>query len=242
MKRTTDEGRFTTLDSLDHSIRDLIDKKYDALIKATKEVQSRIAAYYPAELRRTAVTGRVDRDPIGRKDYSNDIFTWMALSLFRHWYTLAIIHGKTHDATDMGYSIYKNIAEGGHAYLDRNMTSQFHTLFPMSSKAQAVVHTKLDGVKEDMKIFVEPVLKVCCHLDVVRYDVKWFTCVEVHEDEFPFDMDEDEDVAVGGQDDKVNKGLNGGDQLSEAEDDDANMTETVVDDDGYEYEEGEILE
>jgi len=79
-----DQG--SPLDGLRPQIRIVVERKRSELKLACQGVDQQINSYYPPNLHRQAATGRADRDDIGRKSYSNDIISWMALSLYRHWF------------------------------------------------------------------------------------------------------------------------------------------------------------
>ena len=88
------------LDMLETRTRKLIDEKHQQLIASCQEAQKNIMSYYPPNLHRRTTTGRADRDPIGRADYGNDVWSWMALALYRHWFgQLLIMVCHTHDRT-----------------------------------------------------------------------------------------------------------------------------------------------
>lgn len=73
------------LGMLETRTQDLVRNKHDELKSIVQDVQAKIMSYYPSHLHRQSTTGRADRDPIGRADYGNDIWSWMALCLYRHW-------------------------------------------------------------------------------------------------------------------------------------------------------------
>lgn len=86
------EGARNLIDTLREPIRDVVESKARQLQLMCQEAEQKIMTFYPPQLQRQAVTGRADRDDIGRQSYSTDIFHWMALSLFRHWFSQAIIN------------------------------------------------------------------------------------------------------------------------------------------------------
>ena len=79
------------VESMAESVRELVYSKIADLQRECQNAEQRMATYYPAHLQRESVSGRADRDDIGRQSYSADIFAWMALSLFRHYLSQAVI-------------------------------------------------------------------------------------------------------------------------------------------------------
>lgn len=86
------EGARNLIDTLREPIRDVVELKARQLQLMCQEAEQKIMTFYPPQLQRQSVTGRADRDDIGRQSYSTDIFHWMALSLYRHWFSQAIIN------------------------------------------------------------------------------------------------------------------------------------------------------
>lgn len=160
------EGARNLIDTLREPIRDVVELKARQLQLMCQEAEQKIMTFYPPQLQRQSVTGRADRDDIGRQSYSTDIFHWMALSLYRHWFSQAIINvcyrhskqalkrictnqdqGETHLRRAGSRTIYERIHEGGMAYLDRDSVASFHELFPMSLKGRNVVFGYLEAIK-----------------------------------------------------------------------------------------------
>lgn len=73
------------LDQLDPEIRGLLEKKNAQLKKACRHVEVQVMTHYPSQITKEFVTGRADRDDIGRAAYGRDIFAWISVSLYRHW-------------------------------------------------------------------------------------------------------------------------------------------------------------
>jgi hypothetical protein len=55
---------------------------------------------------------------------------------------------------DGGATLYRQIGEGGYAYLDRKILEGFHTYFPMSGKGMSVLENHLSVYKQELKPFV----------------------------------------------------------------------------------------
>ena len=112
----------------------------------------------------------------------------MALCWFRHWLGQRLISGRGHVAADGGYSLYKCISEGGDAYMDKAILSQFHGMFPMTKKALNVLENHLLEIKECMAQWVEKsnLMKTNCQLNVQQYPVNYITFVEFENGDFPW--------------------------------------------------------
>lgn len=112
----------------------------------------------------------------------------MALNWFRHWFGQRIIANKGYNADDGGYSLYKVIAAGGDAYMDKSILNQFHGMFPMTKKALNVLENHLLEIKECMSEWVEKsdLLKSNCQLNVQAYPVDYITFIEFDNGDFPW--------------------------------------------------------
>lgn len=78
-------GARSLLDILPASVKDILEEKRQKVVDTCKAIEKAMVSFYPPNLAREEVTGRADRDNIGRQSYANDIFCWMALAVFRHW-------------------------------------------------------------------------------------------------------------------------------------------------------------
>lgn len=112
----------------------------------------------------------------------------MALCWFRHWLGQRLISGRGHVAPDGGYSLYKCISDGGDAYMDKAILTQFHGMFPMTKKALNVLENHLLEIKACMAEWVEKsdLMKTNCQLNVQQYPVDYITCVEFENGDFPW--------------------------------------------------------
>lgn len=122
-------------------------------------------------MQREKCVGRGDKDSNSRASYANDIFTWMPLTILRHWGMQAMASDKTHHAEDMGFQYVKTIVAGGDGYLDRrSLQNTFHHYFPLSGKGESVVERNLGEMKEHIKSFVvvSPTSARCCTLSIIR--------------------------------------------------------------------------
>ena len=99
-----------------------------------------------------------------RSVYANDIYGWMALSLFRQWFSQMICMGQNMRARDGGYVFYTALSKGGQTYIDDREQNAFYQAFPMSEKAKGVMDNHLTILKENMKNFVAPLLRNYSHI------------------------------------------------------------------------------
>ncbi|GAB7347347.1 hypothetical protein MBLNU459_g4285t2 [Dothideomycetes sp. NU459] len=180
-------GARSLLDLLPGPVREVLDKKHKRVVDMCKNAEKCMMSYYPPNLHRQEVTGRADRDNIGRQSYANDIFSWMALALFRHWLGQSMAEEETCGAEDGGYTFYHLLGTGGMAYLDREQVAGFHQRFPMSAKGKSVLENHMSYVKIEMLEIVKPLLenKAQC-IDSTGSVVKWLTCVDVTSADLPW--------------------------------------------------------
>lgn len=172
-------------DLIPKPIADLVEKKARILMNGVKMCLRNVLSYYPLHLQRAKTVGLADMDNFGRNSYANDIFHWMALTVFRHYVTQHVADDQTHHAPDMGYALLHAVSKGGDAYLDKGSLIEFHRLFPMSARGYAVVENKLNDVKEEVKKFVKPLIdnKTLLHSDVPR---NYLTCTIVNPFDYPW--------------------------------------------------------
>lgn len=112
--------------SMAPEVAELCDAKNTELNLKKRAIELRIFGHYPGDIQRAQ-----DSKNIGRASYSNDIISWMALSLFRHWMGQTVCNDQNHHAPDGGYAFYKQLKEGGQSYLDKDTVAAFHHYFPM---------------------------------------------------------------------------------------------------------------
>ena len=151
-------------DNMKSNIAYIVNKRGKILQNGVKTSLRKVLSYYPPSMQRTLTLGLADIDHIGRSSYSNDIMSWMALTVFRHYISQHVANDQTHHADDMGYALISVMGQGGDQYLDKGALNSFHQLFPMSNRGAAVVESKLADIKEEVKkfIFVSfPSPKVC---------------------------------------------------------------------------------
>ena len=137
------------------AIHELIQRKANAMKSGVQMVTNNILTYYPKHIQRARSTGLAEVDNTTRNSYGNDIITWMALSVFRQWFSQQVVAEKTLRAQDMGYETFSAMSKGGDEYLHQGSLGDFHRIFPMSYKGGQTLMNKLFDVKEHVKHFVE---------------------------------------------------------------------------------------
>ncbi|KAI9843285.1 MAG: hypothetical protein M1837_006500 [Sclerophora amabilis] len=165
---------------LDVEVRDLCRRKYQQLDLQKQAIEIRILGHYSDSLQRLA-----SANP-GRNSYSNDIYGWMSVALFRHWFTQCICEGRGRGGQDGGAALYRQIGAGSHAYLTRQDMNTFHQYFPMTSKGSTCLEGCLTSYKEDLKPFVAELLKHRSEVDVSGGPLDHLTCCEVSKADLPW--------------------------------------------------------
>ncbi|KAJ4290548.1 phospholipid-translocating ATPase rsb1 [Kalmusia sp. IMI 367209] len=167
--------------------KSIVDKYHHRLTDKGKKLESKLMSHYPGDM----PTPKADI-PIKREEYAKDILIWIALGWFRHWFGQRIIADKGHNAEDGGFELYKSIAAGGDAYMDKAILSQFHQMFPMTKKALNVVENHLLEIKECMAEWVAKsnILKSTCQLNIDQYPVRYITSTDFENSDFPWVKEE----------------------------------------------------
>lgn len=174
-------------DALPKEVYRLCETKWRELELVKRAVEIRIAGHYPSSL------SPKPEDKPQRSAYANDIYMWMALSLFRHYLSQSGNDCKNRMAEDGGYAWYKTFAKGGQAYLHREDMLEFHRLFPMSSKACGVLEARMIVLKDEVKEFVKDLMVNRTHIDpeeLEGVENPWLTCVEVKTEDLPWNEED----------------------------------------------------
>ena len=170
---------------LDRYIVNVIDAKVEDLKQSFEKLMLNIGSYYPQELQREALPGFTDIANIGRGSYSNDIFGWHALSIFRQYINQEAI--KTLNKHDMGYALVTKIFEGGNGYLTRaDMEPFFQAICPMSPKAQDGIERKVNEMKNHVKRWAGDLMVNKSEVNTRYFPLNYFTCTNVTEEDIPF--------------------------------------------------------
>ena len=178
-------GQWRSLDDLARAklhpdVRDLCQRKHDELDLVKQSIEVRILGHYSGS------SQRLPSDNPGRISYANDIYMWMATSLFRHWFSQSICEGRGRSAEDGGATLYRQIAGAASAYLDRKVLDTFHIYFPMSAKGSSCLESHLGMYKEELRGYVGDLLQNRSHMDVQHEPLPYLTCCDVSKADFPW--------------------------------------------------------
>ena len=176
-------------EDINEDVRELIDRKFRELEISKEAIEMRILGHYPYFTQRKAA------DKPGRPSYANDIYMWMSICFFRHWFAQAISEDRTRRAPDGGHAFYNALLRGGQAYLAHQDFQQFHKYFPMSSKACNVLEANMGVLKEDVKKFVESICVNRAHVKPEDFKLDYLTCVLINKEDMPWHVPEEERVA-----------------------------------------------
>ena len=139
-------------EEIDDSLLPLVRGKVRYLSGLKAAVEVRILGHYHETIQKS-----ITEQP-SRANYANDIYPWMVVSYFRHWFAQQIASGNTKDAPDGGFKFYSEIFEGGQAYLSRRDSDAFYTTFPMTKKGKTIFDNHLTVYKNSIKQFARPIL------------------------------------------------------------------------------------
>jgi hypothetical protein len=78
------------LDQLSPELRDLVEYKHDELKTICQNVDREVSAHYLPGMQRSTVTGQAKDGSIARIDYAKDVFSWLTVTLYRHWWGLTL--------------------------------------------------------------------------------------------------------------------------------------------------------
>ncbi|KAI4715500.1 hypothetical protein E4T48_08330 [Aureobasidium sp. EXF-10727] len=181
------------LDQLPPNLRDLVERKHAELKRFCQNIEKGISSHYPPGITKTSVTGQAKSDPIGRIDYAKDVFTWVGVACYRHWWGQMIAIDATHNNKFGGHDMYLRLFNGGQNYLGRDVQKGFHQHFPMSGKGEKVLQNNIDIIKAGVTKVVAPLMNNESQLDIVKSPVKWLTCTVVGGADYIWDPEVDEE-------------------------------------------------
>ncbi len=180
-------------DGLKPEVLNLCQRKHEELKLMKQAVEIRILGHYPV------VVQRQQTSTPGRMSYSNDIYMWMVLSLFRQWFSQSICEQRNYLCRDGGATLYRQIGEGGYTYLDRKTLEGFHSYFPMSHKGMCVLENHLSVYKQELKPFVSGLLTHRSQLDITKDTLPYLTCCVVENSDLPWKKDQAGNSAARGK-------------------------------------------
>ncbi|TKX27177.1 hypothetical protein C1H76_0471 [Elsinoe australis] len=159
----------------------LIQKKLEELTTNIKKLHTFGATYYFDDMKRNAPVGNASTEPISKKNYMEDVFLWMARTMFQQAFTVMLIHELSLSSPDLGYSGCVKLHQNGQAYLDDATVQQFHASgrFPVSKKAGPYINGKVNDIKKVVSDKAKDLMDSKCQLNTTRNPVPWFTCIDV---------------------------------------------------------------
>lgn len=178
-------------ENLDPKVRELCQKKHEEVQRLKFTIECKVLKFYP-----DCITRELGAPPnrISRMSYSNDIMDWMALCLFRHWFSSCLAADRHRHAKDGGHWLYSALAQGGPAYLDKPALKSYHEKFPMSTRGDNVLEKHMEDLKKLIMPLVRPVMKNESQLDCERFPVDYTTCIKVTREECMDMWADDDDV------------------------------------------------
>ncbi|KAK3717577.1 hypothetical protein LTR37_005643 [Vermiconidia calcicola] len=180
------QGVQDMLPKLDVRVAAVLEKKASALKESVKLSQLHLLSYYPPQFQRDLGVGYADIDKIGKNSYSNDIFGWMALDMFRIWIAQNCASDYTHHAQDMGYEFMRRVGQGGPAYLAKPDLEGWYQKFPMTDKGKQVVERWLDQIKEHVKPMASRLLENASQYEYRKVQAEFFSCTKVSFNDYEF--------------------------------------------------------
>lgn len=148
-------------DKLEEAVKNVCLVKVIDFQHQKRAAEVRMLGRYPSALLKSGERVGIKRGATGnpsRSVYANDIYGWMALSLFRQWFSQVICEGNNYLAKDGGYRFYKALHSGGMAYLTDVDLGNFYHYFPMSDKAKSVMDNHIILMKDEVKDYAAPLM------------------------------------------------------------------------------------
>lgn len=163
----------------------LIQQKAAYLKQLKLNTERHLLEYYPSR-----IVHKEDQEDFvpGRATYANDIYLWMALTLFRQYVGSSYAMNYHHRAADGGLALYRTLGTASNSYLRKSTLEAFHRTFDMSSKGKACLAQAVEAIKEDIKPCLGKLLidrsQATRNPDAPR--LKHLTCTEVADHELPW--------------------------------------------------------
>lgn len=170
----------TAVVNMKREIRELVERKFSEANMIKDAVDIRMLGHYKASMPKS-----LDQE-IGRGEYGKDIYDWMCVCLFRHWFAQEIVEGRGRHGEDGGCALYRRIEAGGSAYLGRDSLTDFHAYFPMTSKGKACLWGHLQMFKYEIAKWVEVVLHDNTMLDEAHKPLPYLTFMNIEKSDLPW--------------------------------------------------------
>ncbi|PYH98693.1 hypothetical protein BO71DRAFT_315861, partial [Aspergillus ellipticus CBS 707.79] len=116
-----------------------------------------------------------------------DVYSWMALAVYRQWMGQSITEGLNHYALDGGAMFYRALNVSGTAYMESIDETLAHMLAPIDEAEVHIITARLTELKNDIKQFVGELL-----INRSRYDpgtwgeLPYLTCCKLYYEDFPW--------------------------------------------------------
>ncbi|MCJ1248069.1 hypothetical protein MMC30_005284 [Trapelia coarctata] len=176
-------------------IAKVCERKHKEFQLLKEGIELRILGHYSVSVQK-----KDSKDPNenpGRMQYANDIYPWMALAVFRHWFAQNVAQKNNYEASDGGYAFYYMMSKGGQAYLDRDQCLRFHLYCPMSQKGKTVFENHMSAYKAEIQTFVEPLMINRTQLEPKEAEtLAHLLCLEVEAADYPWNHQTASDAAV----------------------------------------------
>ncbi|KAI9676041.1 MAG: hypothetical protein M1817_000784 [Caeruleum heppii] len=156
--------------------------KVRALHLHKQAVEATLAGHYPMQALATYETTSTDE----HAEIAPHV--WVVLALFRQWFATALAEGRGHHGLNGGLVLYRQIRDGGEAYLGDGTLREFYGEINMTPLAVVAFEATLAKYKEELKPLVARVVKHNLQLDVTgeEGELPYFTCGEVIEADLPW--------------------------------------------------------
>jgi hypothetical protein len=170
------------ISGLSSRLRTLCESKHKALLDKQEETEQWLASYTPTHLQHNFnITATVN--DIGRNVYGAEVFDWMALALWRTWYSFALLRSKHSAGPDGGMTLYNNVLSM--STVGRDELAEFHHVHQMTSRGMHRFADRVDELKSALTRIVKPLMKSNLTLDLSRAEERpnYLLCSEFNKDD-----------------------------------------------------------
>ena len=166
---------------LDSNVHKLCVQKHGEFQLRKQSMELKMLGHYPDCLRKDNV-----HKP-HRALYVNDIYAWMALSMFRHWFSKNLCEGHGKEAKDGGFQFYSQMSRGCNTYMTPNQREAFHDAFPMTNKAKIRLQNLVESLKNEIQQMVAPLVENHTQLKHEEADcLPYLLSLRVREQDYPW--------------------------------------------------------
>lgn len=156
-------------------VRPLLERKVRECEGLKKGVEIAVLKYHAKRLEKD---GGIMSDKANKMAYANDVYLWIALAIFRSWFSTELCEGRGRNAADGGFGLYTLVHEG--RYLEKeDLTQWSKTGFSISVRGLGVLAREVGDIKKDVALLVKPLLENKSNLDTGKFPLQYLTCVGV---------------------------------------------------------------